>query len=142
MIFQPKIVYNGITVILSLSQKLWTYEEGPGMGGEDVSAAGVPESYVVRWDNIINVTLRFLESERDAVMEWIKWAMSNKGSVSVFYFDSTDPDVASYAVYMEKPKAGDRIAMPREQGSPWIMSTEVKLRTVSASRPARNPYPG
>jgi hypothetical protein len=144
MIYQPKIVYaagGGSTLNFSLSQKLWTYEEGAGMGGEDMSAAGVPVSYIVRWDQLLNVTLRFLESERAAVMDWLKWAQQNKSTSFSFYFDATDLAGAAYDVYLESPKVGERITMPREANSPWVMSTSVTLRQVTGVRIARNPYP-
>jgi hypothetical protein len=140
MIYAPRFVYNGaVELALTLSQKLWTYEEGSGMGGEDTSAAGVPESYIVRWDQLMNMTLRYTEAERGAVMEMLKWCVSNKGTAFSLFHDQTD--VTGVAVYLESPKTSERIKSDRESGSPWVLTTTITLRSPTSVRFARNPYP-
>jgi hypothetical protein len=139
MIFQPLISYGaGPTLVnFSLPMKLWDYEEGAGMGGEDVSAAGIPTSYTVRWDQVMRWTLRFTEFEHDVVMDWLKWAMQNKNVPFTVYFDRTDISALSWLVYLDEPAVKDRIKMPRESDAPWVMTTQVALRTVSGARPTR-----
>lgn len=133
MIFQPRIVYDVSTeVIFTVPMKPWEYEEGAGLGGEDTSAAGVPESYTVRWDQFIKLTLRFTEAERAAVMDWLLWAVQHKGTPFSLFIDQTD--VTGIAVYLDSPTAKDRIQSPREQATPWIFTTQVTLRQVAGVR--------
>jgi hypothetical protein len=134
MIFQPLVSYNGgILVAFSLPMKLWQYEEGPGMGGEDTTASGLPSSYVVRWDQAVKWTIRFTDAERTIVMEWLRWAMMNKNVAFDVYFDQAVL-LSKYTVYLESPKVSERIRPTREEATPWVWTLDVMFRSVNSTR--------
>jgi hypothetical protein len=134
MIFQPLVSYNGgILVAFTLPMKLWTYEEGAGMGGEDTTASGIPSSYVVRWDQATKWSLRFTDAERTAVMEWLKFSVMHKNMPFDVYFDQAVLS-SRYTVYLESPKAAERIQATREDATPWVWTTDVTFRSVNSTR--------
>lgn len=136
MKWQPRIAYNNggvVTINLSIPQRWWEPEEGVGMGDEDVSAAGVPISYVVRYDHAVNVTLRFTDAERASVMAWIEWAMRNRGTAFTFRLDQNDA-ATEYSVYLEAPKLEDRVRPSRDSSAPWVWELDVTLRSSTGTR--------
>jgi hypothetical protein len=133
MRYLPKIVYNAVTLNFTVRPRFWEPEEGAGLGDEDVSAAGVPESYWVRWDQACKITLRFKDTERADVMAWLEWAMKNKGTPFTFRFDSADAGT-EYSVYLESPKTGERCRPTRNQNAPWTWEVEVTIRSTNSTR--------
>lgn len=93
---------------LTLPQKFPIPEEGPAMGDEDKSAAGLPVGYYVGWEYAVVVGFRFLDTEYADVMDCLRFLMQNKHLAFLFRFDADDP-ATEYSVYLESPKLPDRL---------------------------------
>lgn len=136
MKWSPKVVYNAITVLFTISQRPW----GPrsrGIGGYDESAAGVPESYRQRRDEELDIILRFYENQINDVMTWLAWAQDNAGTTFKFYLESTDAIGAAYDVYLVDPVMGDDIKPERSAQYPKTYEITVRLRTANGVRITR-----
>lgn len=135
MKWNPMISYDvGPTELtLSLAQRLWEPEEGVGYGDEDESAAGVIVSYVARYDYAVRVVLRFTDDERVSVMQFVEWALKNKGEAVLYRFDAAD--VASeFSVYVEHPRTGERARPTRDSRAPWVWELPLVLRSSNGTR--------
>lgn len=130
----PRFSYNAGTILtLTYPQRFWEPEEGIGMGDEDVSASGVPESYWVRYDQACGVTIRFLDSERVAVMTMLEWMVKNKGTAWFYRFDAANAGT-EYSVYLETPRVGDRIKPRRDTRAPWLWELDLLIRSSNGTR--------
>lgn len=127
MKFVPRIVYNGITINLTVPQEPWT-PAALVVGGSDKSAAGVPESFVVRTEELCEVKLRFTEAELPSVMAWLKWAQKNSGSFT-YRFDKNDI-ATEYTCYLESPAINAEIKPSRAEFKRHFGIT-LKLRTTT-----------
>ena len=129
LLLRPRIVYNSITLILSLPQKFWTPEEGPVIGDEDKSAASIPVGYYVGWEYAVGVTLRFTDAEYASVTTAIRWMMQNKNTAFTWYFD-TDDDASDFSVYLEVPRLPERIKPTRpDTRNPDVWELPLVLRS-------------
>lgn len=136
MLFKPRFVYNNggvVTITLTIAQRLWAPSEGGGIAGEDTSAAGVPESYVVRYDHTVDVIIRFTDAERVAVLNFIEWALKNKGTTFTFRFDADDAGT-EYTMYLVSPKANDVVQPRRDNGAPWVWELGLTMRNSAGTR--------
>lgn len=126
----PKIVYNSpaATLTLTHAQRRWAVDS-QGVGGTDQSAAGIPESFTIRRDELLRVRLRFTEAEWSAVRGWLVWA---QGSGQAFtYFP--DKDLAgSYSVYLEAPALGEPFR-PEPVDFDGLYEISLVLRTSDAA---------
>lgn len=127
----PKVIYNirnndpatGLVLALSLPQRLWT-PASTAVGGTDTSAAGIPESFVIRRDQMLDVRLPFWEGEWPAVHAWLTWMQDNAGSCRFF----PDRDGTLYhTCYLESPKMGEEVR-PERGDHPGIYEIGVRLR--------------
>lgn len=134
MKFAPLITYDTPSVFLplTLSQKWWEPEEGVGFGDEDETDAGMPHSYVVRYDQRVGATLRFTDDERVAVMQFIEWAMKNRETSFLFRFDQNDAGT-EFEVYLETPAPGEMVR-PTRGTAFWTWELPVMLRSVAGER--------
>lgn len=115
---------------LSLPLLPWQPRSG-GIGGSAVSAAGVPESYVIRTDRIVSVTLRVLEEELDAVLAKLE---EIRASSEAFGFAFDQDDVATdYDVYLHAPVWPDEIDAPRDPEFLGVHRITIELRTTDGS---------
>lgn len=131
MIFIPKVTYNSGTVLtLSIPQRLWR-PRSYGEGGHDISAAGIPESFKKRRDQLVRVLLRFTEAEWPSVLTWLEWAQDNSASFS-FQFDKDDA-LTSYTVYLHSPVMGEDIEPQRGEAA-GTYDLEVVLRSTNGTR--------
>ena len=135
MRWQPRVVYNapGVTINFLLPQHFWEPEEGAGFGDEDISAGGVPLSYVVRYDQMVNVVLRWRETEHVAVMTWLEWCMKNKGIPFTFRLDQNDA-ATEYSMYLHSPKTGEMLRPRRPPNAPHTRELDMTLRTSNGAR--------
>lgn len=132
MKWQPKVVYNaGVTFSFTISQKPWI-PKSRTVGGYGLSGAGVPESYRIRRDNRLTLTLRFYEAELANVMNWIEWCQDNAGTPFSLYLESTD--VTPISCYLDEPKIGDEIVPVRNPQFLKQYEVTVTVRSVDGSR--------
>lgn len=135
MRFTPKIQYNnGVSdVVLTLSepQKFWLPRSKP-LGGRNVSDSGIPESYVVRRDQLVDVELRFTEAEWSEVATWLEYVQDNSTAFS-FWFDASD-DTTEYVVYLEEPSASNEEIAPSRDDFSSILTIRLVLRSTTAIR--------
>jgi hypothetical protein len=126
----PKVAYGTATLVFSLPQRLWT-PVSTAVGGSDVSAAGVPESFVIRRDQSLDLRLVFREAEWPAVHAWLAWMQDTAGSCRFH----PDRDAAGYRTcYLESPKVGEEIR-PERGDHPGIYEIGVRLRATAPTDP-------
>lgn len=128
----PKVVYGTpeVEFIFSKPQKFWTPASRPH-GGGNVSDSGVPESFIIRRDQLVYLELRFTEAEWPDFASWIETVQD--GSAFDFWFDYTD-DTTRYTVYLEEPSIGDGEIRPDRDEYNSVFSHKVVLRSTSSTR--------
>jgi hypothetical protein len=128
----PSIVYSGGSFTLSLPLPRWSYRQR-ALGGMAVSDAGVVADFLRRRDQLIDVRLRYLDSERTAVMTWLE-TVRNAG-VTTFRFDSTDAGT-QYTVYVDAPRMGtDELQEEPDDQYLGAWSVALTFRTTTGVRP-------
>lgn len=130
--FIPKIEYANPTITLELTQpqKLWT-PSIQSIGGSNVSDAGVPETFIIRRDQLVNVEVRFTEAEWDAVADWLEWAQ--EGVAFYYWFNGTDI-TTRYSVYLQSPNLGDGEIQPTRDTYRGVFSVRLVLRSATGTR--------
>lgn len=131
----PSIVYNPsvlTTILLSLPMKPWQPESAAAQGGFDVVPSGVGESYVVRWAELVNLTIRFRQSEYLAIHNWWKWSVTTMQSYT-FNFDQARIADGSFLVYTERPNMTDGFKPERDDGFPAAWQLALTVRAVDNS---------
>lgn len=121
------------TLLFTIQQRWWEPEEGVGFGDEDESDAGVPHSYVVRYDRAVRVVIRFTDDEYEDVMAAMKWIMEHKSEGFYYRFDQLDA-ATDFFVYLESPRLGERIRPTRDGSAPWTWTLSLLLRSTSGER--------
>jgi hypothetical protein len=124
---RPKAVYNGVTWAASLDQQPWTPMQDT-VGGTAISAAGVPASFVVRRDELLEVSVVVLEHELAGLLAVVAWGQA--AEAFVWHYDA-DEDVAGTAVYLASPVAGERVVPRRLAGFARAFTLTLVLRKVS-----------
>jgi len=125
---RPRFDFGGATFEATIPARAWT----PGdetIGGSRTSAAGVPASYVVRRDRLLDVTLRFLESEWEDVRDLVEFGQS--AELFTWYPDANDL-AQSAEVYLISPKPGEKWAPVRSADYPRAMELTITLRCPTA----------
>ncbi len=126
----PKVDYNSTTFEFSLPQKLWMPRARP-VGGSDVSDAGVPESYVLRREQLMKTELRFFETEWADVDMWLEFVQNSQSFY--FWFDK-DHISTKYAVFLDMPALGNGEVAPSRDVYTKIYTLPVTIRTTDGSR--------
>lgn len=126
----PKFLCGATTYTLTQPQKLWTVHS-KSHGGGDVSDAGVPEAFIIRRDQLVDVEIRFLESEW-AIIDTII-AFGQTGQSFTFWFDKDD-NATDYVVYLDSPSIGDGDVSPTRDSYVGVYTLRMTLRTTDASR--------
>src|SRR5690606_34156674 len=129
LLWRPQIEWGGNLLRLALPCRPWT-PVSRGIGGSEVSAAGVPAAYEIRRDRIQRVTLRVLEDEWEQVEAWLEWAQRTALPFR-WRFDQDAPST-EYDVYLDAPAMGDGIAPVRSAEFPEAMELTVELRYKEA----------
>lgn len=102
------------------------------IGGSRTSAAGIPASYVVRRDALIDITLRIMEDEWASFLNMLYWGQS--AQVLTWYPDALDTGT-SFNVYWESPLAGERVAPSRDAEYPRMFTVSITLRGAGSAVP-------
>jgi hypothetical protein len=127
----PRVRYNLTEEWVGLHpMKLWQ-QPAKQEGGSEESASGVIASYVTRIDRMAMVTLRFEDSEYDAVMTMIEQVQ--QGRIFTFAFDVTRAPLYEYDVRCIDPKVGDEFDPTRDEYNE-VWHQTMKIRTANGSR--------
>lgn len=108
-----------------LPPKPWTPVDMT-IGGSRTAAAGVPASYVVRRDSLLEVTLRIDEDEFVDLVNLLTWG---QGAESFLFYPDADDLGTSYEVWLESPLAGERYS-PERTDFLRTFETTITLRGV------------
>lgn len=136
MIRRSRFTY-GVTgdFTTELSARAWTPADS-SIGGRRVSGGGVPVSYLVRRDNLIDLTLRILETEWEDFLAFLQFGQT---SAAFLWYpeanDVDDPDYDAFEVYLETPAMGERITPTRDGQYPRMFEVPITLRGVGAVVP-------
>lgn len=102
------------------------------IGGARTSAAGIPASYVVRRDNLLDLPLRFYESEWQDLKDLLA---AGQGAELIRWFPESDDPFIYFDVWLESPKAGDTIRPTRDSEYPRAMELTITIRGQGAEAP-------
>lgn len=127
--FSPKFTYDvgPTTLLMTQSSTIWTPDRVLQGGGSE-SAAGVPENYVIRRDGILNLGLKFLESEWAAVAAFLDFCIGS-GSQGWFTFFPDQTKGLNYQSWLLKPKIGEPWGTKRADGYVKALQIDLTLRT-------------
>lgn len=130
--FIPRVVYGTgpTTFDFTLPQKLWT-PWSRAKGGSNVSDSGIPEAFIVRRDQLVDLELRFYESEWGNVLAFLSDVQN--GNQFNFYFDKTNLAGTLYVVYLESPELGKGEIKPTREGFPRVFNIPVTLRSINGT---------
>lgn len=129
-----RFVYGATDWTTSLPVRAWTPVDAT-VGGRRVSAAGVPATYIVRRDTLIELVLRLTEDEWEDVLALV--AFGQTGQAITWYPDAnnTDPDYEAVAVYLETPAPGERFTPTRDGQYPRMIEVTLVFRGVAGILP-------
>lgn len=130
--FSPRIVYNAITLNLSLPLVPWGLTKRDH-GGFGEAGSGVTASYLQRRDHLLTTTIRFTEDEYEAVLNWLDWAMENAGTSFVFRLNQLDA-ATEYDVFLVNPHIGEDVKPVRTPNYIGAWQLEITLRTSAGGR--------
>jgi hypothetical protein len=126
---RSRFVGTGLDVTIALPVRPWR-PSSPTIGGREISAAGVPASYIVRRDNVLLMRLRFEEQDWPDVLSVLEYGQSDR--VLTWYPDAGE--ATSHEVYLEHPAAGEDILPERQtEGADWVLELDIALRSVDGS---------
>lgn len=129
---RPRVVYNdgsAVDFTFSLPQRPWR-PGTRGVGGSDVSGAGVPESFEVRRDERLHVTLRFTESEWADVRRMI---VHGQNSGTITWYPDADDAGTSHTVYLDEPPLDEEaVPQPGEYGGDLEIDIVIRRTTEVA----------
>jgi len=126
--FAPRIIYpatTGTVLDLDLGQDYWL-PSSRTIGGSGISAAGVPESYIVRRDELLQVTLRFYEKDWPFVRDFVAWAQENAATFD-WYPDRRNLN-QKYVVYLDSPMIGEDLQPRRASWDSAVYEIDLILR--------------
>lgn len=131
--FVPKIVYNTSTTLsFSLSLRLWD-PISMGIGGQNVSTAGIPEAFELRRDEKANITLRFTEAEWVNVRTWVLFQQRNPSIAFTFWFQTSPlTPTLGFDVYLDKPIMGDAIT-PKRGDAKGTFELDITIRSTNST---------
>lgn len=119
---------DGTTFTLSLPLKPWT-ERMLSIGGFRESAAGVRAARTVRRDYLLDLTLRFDESELATLRAFVEWAQDNPATAFTFWPDASDSETSFDAILISPMQGTDLIATRGETISD--MTAQITLRLAA-----------
>lgn len=97
-----------------------------GIGGSAVAASGVPAAYVIRRDRIVDLTLRVMEGELDALSSILE-GIRDSGDPFVFAFDRDD-EATEFTVYLVSPAWPDEIESERDDQYRELFTVPISIR--------------
>lgn len=130
---RPRVVYGPgpTTFNFTLPLTPWTLKQVT-KGGYGKSSTGVPESLLIRRERHLTTTLRFYDSEKGNVLDWMEYVIDNAASFT-FWLDQNDA-TTSYLVYLEKPHMTDDMEFPRDENYLGAFKAEITITTVAGAR--------
>ena len=105
----------------------WTIQHG-GVGGSAIAASGVPESYALRTDHLLAVTLRVDESELADLLAELS-AIRDSSDSFVFALDRDD-EYTEREVYLHAPVWPDPVNPERDDRFLPLFRLPIVLRTA------------
>jgi hypothetical protein len=128
---RPRFEYgDGFFFEASLTALAWTPKDIT-TGGRRIASAGLPASYVVRRDAVLDVQLRFTEDEWPDLLAVI--AAGQSDAVLTFYPDAEES--TTFQVYLDAPASGDTFQPVRDSAFPRMLTVTLTLRGVSGTPP-------
>ncbi len=127
---RSRFEYGVTSFECEVSAKPWT----PGyntIGGSRKAASGLPASYIVDEEHLVDLFLRIRESEWTAYRALIAYGKAS-GEIT-WYPDADEP--TSYLCYLESPSAGERVTPSRDGNYPRIFEVQLTLRGVDSEIP-------
>jgi len=109
----------------ALPMRAWTYGVEQ-VGGHDVSAAGLPASFVVRDQETLTLELRVYEWEWEDCLDFLRAGM--RGEEIEF---TPDEDADSIEVFFVSPVFGEEPDVDRDGEYPRVLNVTVTIRAVS-----------
>lgn len=127
----PRVIYGpgNTTILFKLPQKPWS-PISHGIGGADISAAGVPAAWEQRREQRVKVNLMFFESEWTALESWLKYAQ--KGNSFSWAFNPNDA-TSVYICYLTKPLMNEAIEPTRSADFIGVYTLELELRSTTGA---------
>jgi hypothetical protein len=127
--WSPRIVVGSFDYAFDLPMRSPDFPVG-GVGGSDISAAGFPASYGVRDDYLLDVHLRFEESERANVEELV--LELQKHVTTIAFYPDRDDALNWQTCYLDAPARGSRWQPRRESdpGYPLMFELTITLRSI------------
>lgn len=113
----------------SLSVRPWD-RRVDSVGGQRISGAGIPASYIVRKDHILTFTIRFYESEWEEVEALVDWGQQSE--LMEWFPDALEESV-SFDVWLHNPMAGEPLEPTRVPDFPGMMEVTISIRSSDAS---------
>lgn len=131
MVRRSRFDFGATSWVTELSVQPWTPSD-ESVGGVRVAASGVPASYVVRRDALVELPLRVLEGEWATFLNLLHWGQSAHSLV--WYPDASDTDT-SFTCWWHGPHAGERVAPARDATYPRLLLVTITLRGVGTAVP-------
>ncbi len=130
---EPRISYGTTPTVFdfTIAQRPWAVSER-SVGGSGRAASGTPETYIIRREFLIGLTLRFYESQWAGVAAWLAWCHDNASGPFTFYPDRASLGT-SYQMYLEHPDVNDDVAPVRGE-YPGTYELPVTLRSSNSTR--------
>lgn len=142
LIRRPRFVYGASgDLTLTWPALAWT----PGLasvGSRNVAASGVPAAFIVREDNLIDLTLRLEEWEWPLLLDVVRFGLTSQSFR--WYPDATNVDDEyddSFEVYLEVPAPGERFAPARDGRFARHFHASITLRGVGVVVPWLEYFP-
>lgn len=137
MRYRPLYTYgfsgSEVELLLSLPQTWWTPEEGIALGHESISAAGIPISEWMRYDQAVLQRIRFTDDEYVAVMTMVEWIMRRKHVPVVMRLEYNNA-ATEYEVYLESPSKTNRAVPTRDTNDPSVWLLNLLWRSTDGTR--------
>lgn len=128
---RSRFTYGAQTFETTISVNAWTPTDRT-VGGSRIAASGTPAAYVVRRDAMLEMTLRFWESEWIAVANLIAWGQSAQ---PITWAPDADDPGTTVDVYLDAPAPGDSFSPERVSGFPRVMELALMLRGKDGAVP-------
>lgn len=130
---RPKVSYGSGPTVFNFTLPLMPWElKQVTKGGYGKSSTGVPESLIIRRERWLTTTLRFYDSEKSNVLDWMEYVIDNAASFN-FWLDQNDA-TTNYLVYLEKPHMTDDVEFKRDENYLGAWKTEITVTTVAGAR--------
>jgi hypothetical protein len=122
---RPRFVWATGDLTMTWPCRAWIPEDST-VGSRDVSASGIPAAYIVRRDDLLNLTQRVTEDEWSDFRAFI--AAVQDGQAFQWYPDAEEAEF--FDVYLESPAAGDKWRPSRDGEYPRMFEATIQLRGV------------